>query len=1610
MSAPRRLAFIVGINRYENDIPALSSAVRDAQEVADVLGRKHGYTVERFLDEDAKIENLRALFNGLPDKVGEDDRAVIYFAGHGIAESGDADTDGPHGYFIPQSAVRGDSATYLPMTEVQRALDRLKCKHLLVLLDCCFAGAFKWSKTRAVAGRPTQKLTKERYARYLRDPARQIITSASSNEKAADVAGKVFGARDDEDGHSPFALALINALKSAVADVGVGKKKGDGVTTATELHFYIEGQMAEAERKSGRKVQKPLLWAIDDRGHGGEFIFETPGQQPDLPSALKLSEENNPYRGLESYDAKHAAMFFGREKLMEQLAGKVATQSLTLVVGASRSGKSSLVRAGLVRQLTQAPKRWAVLPPVQPGASPMRGLEAAALAITALSAGGIEAPPHATAEPLTLAEAMRRLELRDPALSVLLIVDQLEELVTLAPGDDARTTFFAALNEARAAKLRVLCTLRTDFEPRFPELAGDAPGARFLLRSMNRDELRAVIEGPAGEHSLEFEPPTLVGELVEEMHGSPGALPLLSSTLSELYRERIKRDATDRALTRIDYDRLGGVMGTLRARLNVIFDGQSDAAAKATLGRVLLRLVSLKGGKVIKRRAPKHELVSADAAETARAETIVAELAMARLVVEGRENEESPPGGGDDARLYVEAAHDRLLTDWTRLPEILDACREDLPLLRACTEAAEKWKKAEPAGHLLWNDEPRLPQLQKLLKDNPLRFSALEAQFVERSGSRWRNQRIAIGVIVLVIIAGLSMATLYARIQEALAKSAQRDATTSAALARTEAARATSAEEIAQLARQRALLSRLVAEAGRPDSAVTQEQALLLSVEAERRRASMRLAPLPIDTDLRAVQDRTASTSRILRYGTNLRVTGLAWAPASVGHRVIAASGEGPSVVLWSADTGAELSRLVLPDIVDQVSWRPGAEQLVAHTSWWHQWVVAGTAGDALKEQDSGTFNSKIQSVEWSPDGKLALVVGAGAAVVWSADQKAADAVPIEVSGIEIAGGHLLPGGKEVLLCGRSAAKLGYAAIHAVRSSTRRPFEAPPEKPVRVLVNDGAPIDHCAVSPDGKWFATSTIDGPDIWSSAKAPPRHLLGGQVGALGFDHKSAYLAAGTTQGTAELWNVRKEAVDDRSRLEGHTAGLVSLQWSDDDNQLLTSSSDGTAILWDTVYSTRIAVLSGHDGPLTSAAWDPTDATRVATSSEDGTVRIFKIGQRDPPTFENVVDATYAPSGRFVAVADKRGVVTLRAAETGEEVRRFGGVSDKIVTVRYCPDGATLVTRDAALEVKLWAADTGALMQILSGTADRESTPTCSHDGRFIAAFDGRDAIVWDARSGARTTTSDHDGNIVDPVWHPSRNVAAQQVWAFSSQVRLLGPEIGAVPRPLQGNVDGVYAVAWSHDGARLVSGDNGNDTKGDVANGVIHLYDDVLEPVGTDDHRPTLSIAQPGNLKTFSLSWSPDDAFLVTGGTDAGRVWDTKTWTLRSTLDFRALEQVAWTPSPRSDRIATVDEHGVLRLFEPSTGELVAAPSFEGRTVTKATWNRDGSRLLVLLSDATARVITVYPEELQRQLCERAIRNFTREEWKRYLGDGPDEPYRATCENLPIEPEPAGDAGAP
>lgn len=354
----RNLAFVIGINNYRNGISPLHNAVNDAKKLVEILRENHGYQVWVCLDEIATLKNLNDLFEKtLNQEVKSDDRLLFYFAGHGIALNSE---DGPQGYLIPQDAKLGDSKTYLAMTQVHEALSQLPCRHFLGIFDCCFAGAFRWSSTRDLLTAP-EVIHQERYDRFIADPAWQVITSAASDQKALDAFNLNID-RGEIGNHSPFAAALFEALTGgadAYPPATNGKLPGDGVITATELYLYLRDRVELATEKH-RLRQTPGIWALNKHDKG-EYIFLTPGHQLNLPPAPPLEESKNPYRGLESFEEKHSDLFFGRTALVEKLHEFVTTNSLTVVLGTSGSGKSSLVKAGLIPHLKNSGQEWRIL-------------------------------------------------------------------------------------------------------------------------------------------------------------------------------------------------------------------------------------------------------------------------------------------------------------------------------------------------------------------------------------------------------------------------------------------------------------------------------------------------------------------------------------------------------------------------------------------------------------------------------------------------------------------------------------------------------------------------------------------------------------------------------------------------------------------------------------------------------------------------------------------------------------------------------------------------------------------------------------------------------------------------------------------------------------------------------------------------------------------------------------------------------------------------------------------------------------------------------------------------------------------------------------------------
>ena len=670
------------------------------------------------------------------------------------------------------------------MAALYQALNQLKCRHLLLVLDCCFAGMFRWG-TRKATPMP-ETIHREHYHRFTRCKSWQVITSAAHDQAALDYLDNRGTGKSSK--HSPFAEAFFEGLQHA-------DLIPDGVITTPELYLYIERYLWE--RTQGK--QTPGIWPLSKENRG-EYIFQLlPDDQLKLKPAPKLEKDNNPYRGLEPFEERHARFFFGRQEVIENLMHHIthSEQPFTVVTGISGSGKSSLVKAGLIPQVkAQHRHSQHILALIKPGSDPYLALTQAVcpanMGISKLQriSQELRRSPHIFQ--LFIAKHSEQ----HPQKTLLLVIDQFEEFITLAPKqpepeptplpgwfdrwrakrqrqgtksvEAGETTTHNQSSQWQAIiemlantlqacpQLHLVVTLRSDFEPRFQESALQSlwAKARFVVRPMRSDELRDAVIGPANEMALYFEPPNLVDRLVDEVAQSPGALPLLSFTLSELYlklhRAWQMEEKDNRALTIDDeFDAQGGVVGLLTQRANAEYHNLPDDAHRATLRRVMLRLVELEGAEAVKRRVPETELVYPSAEENDRVAKVLTRLDDARLIV----------GGNEAGTAYVELAHDFLVSGWDQLQAWIDQEQETLALQRLVTPAVKNWQNTQKD---LWNGNSRLDTLQKIKNSEQSWFNDEETDFVQNSLElKARNSQVR-RTLVSAVIAALSGITTLA--------------------------------------------------------------------------------------------------------------------------------------------------------------------------------------------------------------------------------------------------------------------------------------------------------------------------------------------------------------------------------------------------------------------------------------------------------------------------------------------------------------------------------------------------------------------------------------------------------------------------------------------------------------------------------------------------------------------------------------------------------------------------------------------------------------------------------------------------------------------------------
>ncbi|MFI1869160.1 nSTAND1 domain-containing NTPase [Streptomyces jumonjinensis] len=402
---------------------------------------------------------------------------------------------------------------------------------------------------------------------------------------------------------------------------------------------------AAGERLPSLPVLRAYVFACGGDPRAWEPRWHRANRELSEQSAAADSDPS-PYPGLARFSAADHAWFHGRAELTAQLAELTLAQPITAVVGASGSGKSSLLHAGLVPLLRTSPAttggRLAAIRVLTPG----------------------RRPAHTHRERFTPAPGDG---------DTLLVVDQFEETYTLCHDQRERIAFLDLLRTAcdPARRLRAVLAVRADFYGRCAEYGPFADALRnafLLIGPMTAEQLREAVVRPAASQRLLVER-ALTARIVADTEGEPGGLPLMAHALREVWRRR-----SGRRLTEAAYDAIGGVQGAVAHTAETLYAELTETEAE-TARALLLRLVAPgDGAPDTRRRADRAEL---DASPLA-ARTLERLIAARLLTADGDE---------------VELAHEALLTAWPRLRGWIEKDRERLRRHRRLTEAAQAWEE-----------------------------------------------------------------------------------------------------------------------------------------------------------------------------------------------------------------------------------------------------------------------------------------------------------------------------------------------------------------------------------------------------------------------------------------------------------------------------------------------------------------------------------------------------------------------------------------------------------------------------------------------------------------------------------------------------------------------------------------------------------------------------------------------------------------------------------------------------------------------------------------------------------------------------------------------------
>ncbi|MBD2415501.1 caspase family protein, partial [Nostoc calcicola FACHB-3891] len=678
-------AIVIGINYYPDytTLKPLTAAAEDAEKIAEQL-EQYGYRPfraqclpitlnqkgESKIDRQGAvkvqelIEAIANLFNPpAPNPVPE--TALFFFSGHGWCKT----VAGKEEVFLATSDALPDAEIYgIPLSWLGEQLQTSQAKRVVVWLDCCYSGEL-------LKFIPTDK-------DYC------LITATRSYETGVEI---------------PHTQGLLTEALLAGLNP---ENDADGIINSHKLADFIISRMSNT-------VQRPLI-ANSQRA----ILLTTKFSQ-------KSFQDKCPYRSLSYFTEtkEDAEVFYGRSALTQELIQQVREKHrLIAVLGASGSGKSSMLRAGLLYQLKLGQEipgsdTWTYITPFTPKESPVNSLqEAFALS---LSSYGVQTsqitplnPPLERGEtgksnslPFTRGGLGRGdfahvigEELKALNTPVILIIDQFEECFTMCD-DRQRQEFFDCLQELIDCtdNLYIFIGMRSDFRARwreYPEYAGRIHKPYINVEHLNREEIEEAITKPADWVGLGIEG-RLKQQLINDVEDYPGSLPLLQYTLTELWRE--SRNQSDEVLSLKTYQDLGGVEGTLQKRADAVYDSLLPTE-KTVARRLFLELTQMGETTDVRRRVRLGELVNSHHSFNL-LQYVSEKLADkdARLITKTDEP--------DSQDVILDVVHEALIRHWQRLRDWKEEYKVGIAIERQIEAEAQEWERNDKKAGFLRKDD-----------------------------------------------------------------------------------------------------------------------------------------------------------------------------------------------------------------------------------------------------------------------------------------------------------------------------------------------------------------------------------------------------------------------------------------------------------------------------------------------------------------------------------------------------------------------------------------------------------------------------------------------------------------------------------------------------------------------------------------------------------------------------------------------------------------------------------------------------------------------------------------------------------------------------------------